>query len=135
LTKDRAVWAEVVKELMYCVPPNDRAAILALATEHEVQQRRKIVKLDDESFKRHAASPSFQYRDEIVLAMSRVITVFVRDIFVNHSREDAAAILFREFHDAGWLPHMLDELPYVDVDLEGAAELEPELVGGYKRPS
>ena len=112
-------WAEVVEEMLRLVPVDHRAAVLTLVTEKEETERKKreqsggalryvdISKWDDNT-------PGLRHWNAIMRLRSLVVQVFVRKITNNHSKEDAAQILFaRHPHGSGSgeLRDYLDGLP------------------------
>jgi hypothetical protein len=109
-------WAEVVEDLLYLVPTDKRAAVLALATEKERQEQKKR----DESGgliimnAAELANATFPHWNVIMRLKALLIQVLVRNITNNHSKEDAAAILFahqRYGNGSGYLLDYLEDLP------------------------
>jgi hypothetical protein len=61
-----------------------------------------------------ATAPGIRHWNVIMRLKSLLVQVFVRDITNNHSKADAAAILFVEHRHgtgSGWLPDYLRDLP------------------------
>jgi hypothetical protein len=122
----------VIEDLLFLVAPSKRIEVLERAVANEEAASRK----------RHAscglevwtiadlpvtqACPGWRYSNSIMQFKSLIIQVFLRNITNNHSREDAAKILFmghRNGTGSGWLPDYLDGLPAIKVDLEKAAAI------------
>ena len=120
-------WAEVFKAVLYLVPMDRRAAVLALATKNENAERKErersegaleyvdISKWDD-------SAPGLRHWNAIMRLMSLVVQVLVRRIRNNHSPKDAAQILFaRHPHGSGSgeLRDYLEGLPGPTSDSRG----------------
>jgi hypothetical protein len=89
-------WAEVIREMLCCVPSERRSAVLALATKNEEAARqerewKRINLASSVDWKQHSAN---RYRNTIERLKSLVVQVFVRSITSINSAEDAAQILF-----------------------------------------
>ena len=112
-------WAEVIKQVFHLVPVDDRLALLALVARNEQAERKEreqsggalkyvdISKWDD-------STPGLRHWHTIMKLESLVVQVFVRRITNNHSKKDAAQILFaRHPHGSGSgeLRDYLDGLP------------------------
>jgi hypothetical protein len=93
-------WATIIADLLCHAPPDRRAAILALATtneETEAQERGASGRLRYITFSDDwMNSPGVRHRNAIARIKSLLVQVFVRDIANNHSKQDAANILFTE---------------------------------------
>jgi hypothetical protein len=114
-------WAEVIKSVLYLVPIDRRATVLALAVkneeaeckEREASGRFRIRSFEEltEGFKN---SPAFRHGNAIMRLKSLLVQVFVRAITNNHSAEDAAQILFASHpygNGSGELRDYLRDLP------------------------
>jgi hypothetical protein len=108
--------AEVIEDvLLYLLPPDKRAAALAIAVKAEEAERAQ----------REAAggfSPSVtafdlqksRHRNSVMRLKARLVYVFVRNITNNHSNADAASLLFqwhRHAPGSGYLKEYIDDLP------------------------
>jgi hypothetical protein len=96
-------WAEVINDLLWLVPIERRAEVLALATKSEESERKKreatgvrmmATPWTEQRLESFKNSPAFRHSGAITRLQSLVVQVFVRDITNNHSAEDAAGILF-----------------------------------------
>jgi hypothetical protein len=105
-------WAEVVGDVLLHVPPDRRAAVLALATRNEEAERLereanggfRIVAFSPDLMK----EPGMRYCNVITRLKSLLIQVFVRDIANNHSAQDTASILFAK-HPHGTGSRLLED--------------------------
>jgi len=92
-------WAKVFEEVLRLVPENHRAAVLALVNKNEEAERKErgqsrgTLKFVDMS-KWDDNTPGLRHWNAIMRLRSLVVQVFVRKITNNHSKEDAARILF-----------------------------------------
>jgi len=80
---------------------------LAVAKEEAARKERQEMWLDEASRAAFMSSTAFRYWNRIQSFKSLVVQVFTRDITIDHSKEDAARILFIEHKDgtgSGWLP-------------------------------
>jgi hypothetical protein len=114
-------WAEVIEDLLYLVPPGQRAAVLALASKNEEAEAKEreahggfriwsATELEEHC----KGSPGLRHWDAIMRLESLVVQMFVRHITNNHSAEDAARILFAQHrygHGSGRLQDYLSDLP------------------------
>jgi hypothetical protein len=93
-THDEEVAAQVIKDLLFLIPEEKRAAALALATKLEAEQRDEpeMVCAADVDF---INSPYVRHWYDIMQFKSRLVYTFVRDITNNHSPEDASCLLFQ----------------------------------------
>jgi hypothetical protein len=128
--KEVVIAAKVIEDLLFLVAPSKRIEVLERAVANEEAASRKrhescglevwtIADLPETQ-----ACPGWRYWNSIMQFKSLIIQVFLRNITNNHSREDAAKILFMEHRNgtgSGWLPDYLDGLPAIKVDLEKAA--------------
>jgi hypothetical protein len=121
-------WAEVIEDLLYLVPGDLRAEVLALAVKNEETARKeretsgrfKLVPFAD-----LAQSPGLQHWDVIMRLKSLLVQVFVRNITNNHSKKDAADILFVEHRHgtgSGWLPDYIGDLMPMIHETKGTTE-------------
>jgi hypothetical protein len=91
-------WAEIIRNILCCVPSDSRAQVLALATkreEAECKEREKgpcWVRASDISMD----TPGLRHLNAITRLQSLIVQIFVRDIANNHNKQNAAAILFAE---------------------------------------
>ena len=114
-------WAEIIGDLLFHVPADNRAEVLALAManeEHERKEREahggwKFHTLSDDFMK----EPAQRHWNAITRLKSLVIQVFVRDVANNHSPKDAASILFTE-HPYGTGSRLLKD--YLPRDRSGS---------------
>jgi hypothetical protein len=99
-------WAEVIKDLLYLVPCDRSATVLALATKND--------KIKEADWKPMSFSddwinePGQRHWHAIMRLKSLVIQVFARDINNNHSPEEATRILFAE-HPHGYGSGLLED--------------------------
>jgi hypothetical protein len=92
-------WAEVIKDLLWLVPIDRRADVLALVAKNEEAARKereatdgfRLIPFAEINFDK---SPGLRHWNAIMRLKSLVVQVFVRRIANNHSAEDAAQILF-----------------------------------------
>jgi len=118
-------WAEVIKDVLWLVPMDRRAEVLALATKTEEAERKKreanggrikATAWTEQTLENFKSSPGFRHSSAITRLQSLVVQVFVRDITNNHSAEDAAQILFAPHpygNGSGLLWDYLHDLPSV----------------------
>src|SRR5262249_39908993 len=118
-------WAELIKDVLWLMPVERRADVLALAVknegaEHEERVTRggalKFIDLTDDSWMN---SPRHRHRNVIMRLRSLVVQVFVRRITNNHSKEDAAQILFAPHpygNGSGLLQDYLRDLPKIELE-------------------
>jgi hypothetical protein len=130
--KEVMVTAKVIEDLLFLVAPSKRIEVLKKVVANEEAACRKrhesgglevwtIADLPETQ-----ASPGWRYWNSVMRFKSLIIQVFLRNITSNHSREDAAKILFMGHSNgtgSGWLPDYLDGLPAIKVDLEKAAAI------------
>jgi hypothetical protein len=113
------VWLAALEDVLFCIPRDFRLEAL-----------RRLISSEE---KRQSAGPlrfwtfsdidlaEFKYWHAEKEAASLMIQVLVRSITNNHSRDNAAKVLFREHRmgtGSGWLPDYLDGLPGITVDLK-----------------
>jgi hypothetical protein len=88
-------WAEILKEVLYCVPIELRAQMLALATKNEEAEREVGIRLIPfPELGVDNRRPGHRHWHAIMRLKSLVVQVFVRSIANKHSRKDATQILF-----------------------------------------
>jgi hypothetical protein len=94
-------WAEIINHVLWYVPPDRRADVLALAIkneETEVQVREPITLVTDDWINEQRKC------DAILRIQSLLIQVFARNIDISKPR-DAASILNTDYlHDTGLRP-------------------------------
>jgi len=91
-------WAEIIRNVLWHVPPDRRGQVLSLTTEREEAERQereespglKFMTLNED----WANTPGARHRNAIMRLKSLLVQVFVRDIANNHSQQEAADILF-----------------------------------------
>jgi hypothetical protein len=106
-------WAEVFRDILYLVPGELRAEVLALVVRNDEVERKEPV------LTRASDLPEPRHWYAIMRLRSLVIQVLVRRIKNNNSPEDAAKLLFAEHphgHGSGWLGEYLDDMPGIKVD-------------------
>jgi hypothetical protein len=112
-------WAEVIEDVLNLVPPDLRAAALALATKSENAARKEreanagLLVLTAAELE-NMDTPGLRHWGAIMRLKSLLVQVFVRNITNNHSPKDAAHILFAQHdygHGSGMLQDYLDDLP------------------------
>jgi hypothetical protein len=92
-------WAEVIADVLYRVPADKRAEVLALATKNEEADRREREANGDGRLRyidmsKWGTMPPPTRNDAITRLQSLIVQVFVRDIANNHSPKHARDILF-----------------------------------------
>jgi hypothetical protein len=105
-------WAEIIGDVLYHVPPDRRADVLALAAkneEAEVLEREAhggftLIPFSNDWMN----EPGMRHGNAITRLKSLLVQVFVRDIANNHSSQDAASILFAE-HPHGTGSRLLED--------------------------
>jgi hypothetical protein len=112
-------WAEVIEDLLHSVPPQLRTEVLALVATKEEADRKEREKHNGlkfitwEDLEALGTSPAARHWNAIMRLKSLVVQVFVRDITNDHSKKDAADILFVEHRHgtgSGWLPDYIGDL-------------------------
>lgn len=107
-------WAEVIKDLLYQVPCDLRAEVLALASKNEETAREEqsktgipfqVFRLDLEKLNN---DPGIRHWNTIMRLKSLVIQVFARYINNNNSPDRATDILFAE-HPCGTGSRLLED--------------------------
>jgi hypothetical protein len=113
--------AEVIESvLLYLLPPDKRAVALAIAVKAEDAERAEreaaggfpLIKVFDPDEMQN--SPGICHWNSIMQLKARLVYVFVRNITNNHSKADAARLLFQWHHNApgsGHLEEYIDDLP------------------------
>jgi hypothetical protein len=114
------IWTEVVRDILNLAPPSARQGIIDQLVEEQKQrlEDRKAGTLRVITIDQLKDDPGMKYCNEIMEAMSTVVQSFVRIITNDHSREDAARILFRwhrDGHGSGLLADYLDGLPGIKL--------------------
>jgi hypothetical protein len=114
--KNVEAWAEVIGHLLYRVPEDRRAAVLALAIKNEEGKRKERETNGGLQYVDLAKNdtPGLRHWHTIMKLESLVVQMFVRRIRNNHSPKDAARILFashRYGSGSGELRDYLDGLP------------------------
>jgi hypothetical protein len=108
--------AAVIEDLLFLMPPEKRAAVLAKATQTEAKERIEqekngglnFIRFDNDEWMQ---SPGIRYWHDIMRFKAQVIYTFTRNITNNHSKEDAAKLLFsqqRNCSGSGYLEQYLD---------------------------
>jgi hypothetical protein len=112
------VAALVIRDLLYRVAPEKRAAALARAAEREAQEAAKPqFEIRCASEIDFANSPGIRYWHDIMKLKARVAYTFIRNITNNHAPEDAAELLFQQqcgVPGSGYLEQYIDKLPRGD---------------------
>jgi len=114
-----AVWFAALEDVLFCVPRDFRLEVLRRLISSE-EERLVAGPLRFWTFSDIDAA-EFKYWRAEKEAASLIVQVLVRSITNNHSRDDAAKVLFREHHmgtGSRWLPDYLDGLPGIKVDLK-----------------
>jgi hypothetical protein len=94
--KNVEAWAEVIRDVLWLMPIERRAEVLALVTENEEAERKERtgrITATPYSFGLKD-TPGLRHWDTIMRLKSLVVQVFVRSISNNHSPKEAAEILF-----------------------------------------
>ena len=103
-------WAELIVDILKRIPADKRAVVLALITKYEedAKQGREArgglppIVTSEEFVQGWEGSPRAYHWHTIMRLKSLMIQVFARDISNNHSRHDAAELLFaRHRHGTG----------------------------------
>jgi len=96
-------WAEVIEDLLYLVPPDKRSELLALAGRNEEAKRKEreergrfILRNALELMADMDTRPGIRHWNAIMRLKSLIVQVFVRDITIDHSPQDAERILFAQ---------------------------------------
>jgi hypothetical protein len=94
-------WAELVDDILCYVPHEKRAEVLALVSEHQGEQRKKLeaagggfIITTIKDIEEWSKTPGALARNAIKRLKGLIIQVLVRDITNDSSSKDAAAILF-----------------------------------------
>jgi hypothetical protein len=114
-----AVWFAALVDVLFCVPRDFRLEALRRLIGGE-EERQCTGPLKFWTFS-DIDLAEFKYWRAEKEAARLIIRVLVRSITNNHSKDDAARVLFREHRmgtGSGWLPDYLDGLPGVTVDLK-----------------
>jgi hypothetical protein len=114
-----AVWFAALEDVLFCVPRDFRLEALRrlISSEEERQSADSLRVWTVSDFD----PAEFKFWHAEKEAASLIIQVLVRSITNNHSKDDAARVLFREHRmgtGSGWLPDYLDGLPGITVDLK-----------------
>jgi hypothetical protein len=134
MDNDVEAWAVVVEDVLDLVPSDKRAVVLAAvvakAEKDAAEAGANPLGIHDAGDFDWENSPAIRYWHDAMELRSVVVQVFTRRIRNNNSPENAARILFNEHirgsrkgRGSGWLPHYLDGLPAVTIDLNWAAEI------------
>ena len=112
-------WAEIVEDMLFLVPPEDRMKVLQLAVASE--EAAIAERLEHEPLgKIWCASefpmdtPGMRHWNAIMRLKSLIIQVFTRNITNDHSPTDAAKLLFADHRygtGSGCLGDYIDDLP------------------------
>jgi hypothetical protein len=105
--------AAVIEDLLYLVPAEKRAAVLARATELEAHQRTGGAFVIFDAGDLSADSPSLRCWSGIMRLKARLIYTFVRNITNNHAPQDAANLLFSQQRGrpgSGYLEHYIGRI-------------------------
>jgi hypothetical protein len=121
------VAGEVIDDLLNLVPRHKRLDVLNAAIAKELARKTKPLLIPVTEFvDSWVQSPRRRYWHDIMRFESLVVQVFTRNITNNHSKEDAANVLFarhRNGHGSGWLVDYLHGLPALYIDREQAAAI------------
>jgi hypothetical protein len=121
----------VVGDVLRRVPHDKREAVLAMVIKNEkAEQRKPFIMTSAEVMDGFTESPRIRFRDALMRLKSKVVCTFARDISNNHSKQDAARILFADHRGtipgSGWLPDYLDGLPGLSVNRKNIAAMSEE---------
>jgi hypothetical protein len=121
------IWTEALKEVSRCVPHEVREQVLtALLEKERARAREREPGLTFIDFSNWDSVPAALERRAKKEAVSLLIQVLTRWITRDHSKEEAARILFREHRHgrgSGWLPDHLDGMPGIAVDRKRCADI------------
>jgi hypothetical protein len=124
------IWTKAMWEVFYCVPHEVREDVLQAMLQQELDRRKEpmfVLQSIDQIFARR--EELFKYYHEQREAISLIIQCLVRKITNNDSKEGAAKTLYREHRHgtgSGWLPHYLDGLPGLKVDIKRCAAISDQ---------
>ena len=86
-------WAEIFGEILDLIPRERRAQVLALATKTDEAEKAKA-RSGELPYVDLSVEPDLHHWNAIMRLRSLIIQVFARRIANNHSKQEAAAILF-----------------------------------------
>src|SRR5262245_61656583 len=92
-------WAAIIEDLLFRVPPDMRAQVLALAGKNEEAARKKRearVMMSAAEALANMDSPGIRHWNAIMRLKSLVVQMFTRNITNNHTPADAAKLLFAD---------------------------------------
>jgi hypothetical protein len=108
-------WAEVIKDMLYLVPPDQRMEVLTLAVKHEEADRTE--RKAHEGFAAvdfaNLDTPGLRHWHAIQRLQSLVVQVFARRISDNNSPAEAAKILYAQHRHGRGSGLLEDYLPKV----------------------